>query len=63
MQTNETPKLAYTIAETCHASSLSRSKIYELISEGRLAARKIGSRTIIPADSLQKLISGEGAGK
>jgi excisionase family DNA binding protein len=60
MQTNETPKLAFTIAEACHAIGISRSKLYELIGEGQVQARKIGSRTIIPADSLQKLVSGDG---
>jgi excisionase family DNA binding protein len=60
MQTNVTPKLAFTIAEACHAVGISRSKLYELIGEGRVEARKIGSRTIIPAESLRRLVSGEG---
>lgn len=58
MQTNETPKLAFTIAEACHAVGISRSKLYELIGEGRVEARKIGSRTIIPAESLRGLVAG-----
>jgi excisionase family DNA binding protein len=57
MQTNETPKLAFTIAEACHAIGIGRSKLYELIGEGRVETRKIGSRTIIPADSLRGLIT------
>lgn len=57
MRTNETPKLAFTIAEACHAIGIGRSKLYELIGEGRLEVRKIGSRTIIPADSLRGLIA------
>jgi excisionase family DNA binding protein len=60
MYTNETPKLAFTIAEACHAVGIGRSKLYELIAEGRVEARKIGSRTIIPADSLHGLIAGDG---
>jgi excisionase family DNA binding protein len=63
MHTNETPKLAFTIAEACHAVGISRSKLYELIGEGRVEARKIDSRTIIPAESLRALISkGDGRG-
>jgi excisionase family DNA binding protein len=58
MHTNETPKLAFTIAEACHAVGISRSKLYELIGEGRVETRKIGSRTIIPANSLLALVSG-----
>jgi len=57
MQRNETPKLAFTIAEACHAIGIGRSKLYELIGEGRVETRKIGSRTIIPSDSLRGLIA------
>ena len=63
MHTIESPKLAFTIAEACHAVGIGRSKLYELISQGRLETRKIGSRTIIPADSLRKLVAhGDGRG-
>lgn len=57
MLSHESPKLAFTIAEACHAVGLGRSKIYELIGQGHLEVRKIGSRTIIPADSLHKLVA------
>lgn len=56
MQTNTTPKLAFTILEACHAIGIGRSKLYELIAQGRLETRKIGSRTLIPADSLRALL-------
>lgn len=49
-------KLAYSIPEACAATSIGRSKLYELISEGRLEVRKIGKRTLIPAASLQRLL-------
>lgn len=60
MQNHETPKLAFTIAEACHAVGIKRSKLYELIGEGRVESRKIGSRTIIPEDSLRRLVAGDG---
>lgn len=64
MRDHETPKLAFTIAEACHAIGIKRSKLYELIGQGRLETRKIGSRTIIPADSLHKLAAhGDGMSK
>lgn len=50
------PKLAYSIAEAAHAVSIGRSKLYLLISEGRLETRKIGKRTVIPATSLLSLL-------
>lgn len=52
--------LAYSINEACRVSSLGRTRLYQLIGEGRLASRKIGKRTIIPAASLRALIAGEG---
>lgn len=58
MQNYETPKLAFTITEACHAVGIKRSKLYELIGQGRIETRKIGSRTIIPADSLRDLVAG-----
>lgn len=56
MNTQETPKLAFTISEASHAIGIGRSKLYELIAQGRLETRKIGSRTLIPAESLKALL-------
>lgn len=50
--------LAYSINEACRVSSLGRTRLYQLISEGRLEVRKIGKRTLIPAASLRALIAG-----
>ena len=50
--------LAYSIREACRISSLGRTRLYQLIGEGRLEARKIGKRTLIPAASLRALIEG-----
>jgi excisionase family DNA binding protein len=51
--------LAYSINEACRVSSLGRTRLYQLIGEGKLDVRKIGKRTLIPAASLRALISGE----
>ena len=51
--------LAYSIREACRISSLGRTRLYQLIGEGRLEARKIGKRTLIPAASLRALIEGQ----
>jgi excisionase family DNA binding protein len=57
---NRTPEpLAYSISDACRVSSLGRTRLYQLISEGRLEARKIGKRTLIPAASLRALIDGQ----
>ena len=49
--------LAVSIREACRLSGLGRTKIYELISDGRLTPVKIDRRTLIPFDDLAKLVS------
>lgn len=51
--------LAYSVKEACRVSSLGRTRIYQLISAGRLECRKLGKRTLIPAASLHKLLEGD----
>lgn len=60
MNKNDLSPIAYSIAAACAASSLGRTRLYQLISEGKLEARKIGRRTLIPAEALRALITGEG---
>jgi excisionase family DNA binding protein len=50
------PPLAYSIQDAVRVTTLSRPRIYQLISQGKLRASKIGRRTVILAESLQKLI-------
>ncbi|MFC4290878.1 helix-turn-helix domain-containing protein [Sphingorhabdus arenilitoris] len=57
--TQKTAKLAYSIREAVAASSLGRSTLYTHIAAGRLEARRIGGRTIIPAESLNAFIAGK----
>jgi predicted DNA-binding transcriptional regulator AlpA len=52
--------IAYSIKEACRVTSLGRTAIYGLIADDKVKTRKIGSRTLILADSLQRLIDGEG---
>lgn len=52
--------LAYTIHDACRISSIGRTRLYELIKEGKLEARKVGKRTLVMAASLRRLIE-EGA--
>lgn len=56
MDNTNPAKLAYSISEAAAAISIGRSKIYELIAEGRIEIRKIGKRTVIPAASLELLL-------
>ncbi|WP_285710471.1 helix-turn-helix domain-containing protein [Erythrobacter oryzae] len=61
MHPDQSPEpLAYSVADACRVSSIGRTRLYQLIGEGRLQARKVGKRTLIPAASLRALIDGEG---
>ncbi len=46
-------KLAYTIPETCYATGLGRTTVYDLIAKDKLRAIKAGARTLILADSIR----------
>lgn len=35
---------------------LSRSRLYELISDGQIEARKLGARTVVPTASLRAFV-------
>ena len=48
--------LAYTIKEACAVSTLGRNRIFSLVNEGKLEARKLGRRTIILGESLHRLV-------
>ncbi len=47
-------KLAYTIKEASAALGVSKATIYRTLANGELHAKKLGSRTLIPADELRR---------
>jgi hypothetical protein len=50
-------RIAYTLREATAASGLSRSALYRLIGEGKLAPRKVAGRTLLLAEELHALIT------
>jgi excisionase family DNA binding protein len=60
MSTSIEPML-YSIPQACTALGLSRSKTYELISQGRLLTVHIGRRRLVRVDSVKALAQGEAA--
>ncbi len=54
----ENQKLFYTINEVAEAISLGRTSIYKAINEGRLTAKKFGSKSLVSAESLDDFIAG-----
>jgi excisionase family DNA binding protein len=57
MASTDLDKLAYTVAEAVRVSNVGRTTLYELIRDGRLEARKLGAKTLIPAASLRALLA------
>lgn len=49
-------KLAYTVNEALAALGIGRTKFYQLAREGKIDLRKLGTRTIATAASLERLI-------
>jgi len=57
MDTSQRPApLAYSINDACKVLGIGRTYLYQLISEGRVRACKLGKRTLIPAASLNGLV-------
>lgn len=52
--------LAYSINDTARALSLGRTSVYVLIGDGRLETFKLGRRTLVKAESIRRLINGQG---
>ena len=52
----EAPPIAYDIVTAVRVSTISRSRLYELIAAGKLASTTIGKRRVILADSLHRLL-------
>jgi excisionase family DNA binding protein len=44
--------IAVGVVEAAKLIGISKSRLYELIAEGKIDARKIGCRTVIPYDKL-----------
>jgi excisionase family DNA binding protein len=50
-------RVAYTIAEVITVTGFGRDKVYKLINEKQLVARKCGRKTLITADELKRFLS------
>jgi excisionase family DNA binding protein len=53
---SEPAKLAYSVKQACQVSSLGKTTIYAHIAANRLRVVRLGGRTLIPADSLRRLL-------
>ena len=55
--TDHSTKLAYTINEAIAAIGIGRTKLYELAKMGKIEMRSLGGKTVIPVDSLRRVIN------
>ncbi|MEN7538798.1 helix-turn-helix domain-containing protein [Aurantiacibacter flavus] len=57
MSNNPAPDaISVRIKDACRMTGIGRSKFYELIATGEVEIVKIGAMTLVPTDSLRKLI-------
>ncbi|NMN02961.1 MULTISPECIES: helix-turn-helix domain-containing protein [unclassified Novosphingobium] len=49
--------LTVRIPEACRLTGIGRSKLYELITDGSIEIVKVGGMTLIPFESLKRLIA------
>ncbi|MFO1118128.1 MAG: helix-turn-helix domain-containing protein [Beijerinckiaceae bacterium] len=51
-------RIALRVNDACAVAGLSRSKLYDLMKDGRLKAIKVGGRRLILRDDLKSLLAG-----
>ncbi len=51
------PTLTYGVVDAARALGIGRSSIYRLIADGKLEARALGGRTVIPAKSMHAFVA------
>jgi excisionase family DNA binding protein len=56
MQSNLTERAAYSVPEVQFRTGLCRDRVYSLIREGKLVARKLGRRTLVTATDLEAFL-------
>ena len=52
-----TDPLLFTVRDLSEAGLGSRRSIYQALSDGTLKARKLGSKTVVPAEDLRRFLS------
>lgn len=48
--------LAYSVADACRITSIGRTRLYELMAEGRISSVVVGRRRLIKAESIRALV-------
>jgi excisionase family DNA binding protein len=56
MDSQHTPKLAYSVDEAASTLTLSRARLYELMNEGQIKFKQCGRRRLIPASAIRTFL-------
>lgn len=56
MDVSKYPPLAYSITDACRVTSIGRTRLYELIAEGKIATVRVGRRRLVKAESIRALV-------
>ena len=59
----QTKQLAYSVADACRLAGIGKTTLYGAIKRGELTSRKVGRRTLIPAQALADWIENLPAGQ
>lgn len=63
MNTSTANRKLSSVPEACRRLGIGRTKVYELIGSGQIKALKIGKRTLVEDDELDRVIAGLPAAK
>lgn len=58
IERSQPERLAYRVSEAAEALAISRSRFYELVSEGRIQVLKEGARTLVRRAELERYLDG-----
>lgn len=53
------PRIGLTVEEAAAAAGIGRTMMFKEMKEGRLTARKVGRRTVIPLSELERWLSSQ----
>jgi excisionase family DNA binding protein len=52
-------KIAYSVKEACAALGVGKDRLYQAMAAGQLKGKRLGGRTLIPAEELQRWFNGK----
>lgn len=58
---SDSAKLSYSVDSASEATDIPKSTLWKYIKEGKLTVHKVGRRTLITRESLQRLVAGTAA--